>query len=184
MKVKVNKVQIHVVEGDLFDMPVDALIVETDTNLHLNHNLARTAGDEVQRACQEIGWCRVGSAVVTAAGNLPYKRLIHAVGPRWGEGSERGKLVKLVFRCLQLAEEQGMRSIAFPPISVGIMGFPLESCARIILSESIDFTFEDLHHLRKVIVCVQDALSLDVFSREFERLIDQLQASGEGKVRV
>jgi O-acetyl-ADP-ribose deacetylase (regulator of RNase III) len=64
------------------------------------------------------------------------------------------------------------------------MGFPLESCARVMLSEIIDFTFEDLKHLRTVLVVVSDALELDTFNIEFARLIEMLQSSGEGKVRV
>jgi O-acetyl-ADP-ribose deacetylase (regulator of RNase III) len=184
MKAKVNKVEIQVVEGDLFALPVEALVTVTDSNLTLEPGLARRGGEELQRACQEIGWCRVGSAVVTRAGELPFERIIHAVGPRWGEGSERGKLVTLVFRCLQLSEEHSLKSVAFPPISIGAMGFPLESCARIMLSEMIDFTFEDLRYLRKVMICVQGSMALNVFNNEFARLIGQLQASGEGKVRA
>jgi O-acetyl-ADP-ribose deacetylase (regulator of RNase III) len=64
------------------------------------------------------------------------------------------------------------------------MGFPLESCARIMLNEIIDFSFEDLHTLRKVYVCLDNALALRVFETEFSRLIHLLQASGEGSVHA
>jgi O-acetyl-ADP-ribose deacetylase (regulator of RNase III) len=122
--------------------------------------------------------------VITPAGNLSFSKIIHAAGPRWGEGSERGKLVSTVLRCLDLAEEAGLKSLAIPPISTGAMGFPLESCARIMLSEIIDYTFEALKHLRTIYIVVGDALALDVFNNEFSRLIEQLQSAGEGKVRV
>lgn len=184
MKVKVNKVQIHVIENKILDVSASALILVTDTNLTLDRELATRAGEEVDRARQTIRWAQVGSAVSTPAGNLPYKRLIYAIGPRWGEGSERGKLGNVVFYCLRQAEEHRLRSLVFPPISVGTMGFPLESCARIMLGEIIDYTFEDLRSLRKVILCLPDALAGRVFESEFERQVRLLQASGEGSIRA
>ena len=184
MKAKVNKVKIEIVMDDLLGLAVSGIVNPTDTNLTLPDRLQKRAGPSLQAACEEIVWCPVGSAVITPAGNLPCSHIIHAVGPRWGEGSERGKLVSVVLRCLDLAEEHGLKSLAMPPISTGAMGFPLESCARVMLSEIIDFTFEDLKHLRTVLVVVSDALELDTFNIEFARLIEMLQSSGEGKVRV
>jgi O-acetyl-ADP-ribose deacetylase (regulator of RNase III) len=165
-------------------MDVDGIVNPTDPNLTLTDNLQKHAGPSVQAACEEIGWCTVGSAVITSAGNLPSKHIIHAVGPRWGEGSERGKLVSTMLRCLDLAEENGLKSLAIPPISTGVMGFPMESCARVILGEIIDYTYEDLRNLRVISIVVSNALELNVFKAEFARLIEQLQSNGEGKVRV
>jgi O-acetyl-ADP-ribose deacetylase (regulator of RNase III) len=110
MKVKVNKVQIQIVEGDILDVSGSALVMVTDTNLNLDPDLLARGGAELALARQQIGWARVGSAVSTPAGKLPYQRLIYAIGPRWGEGSERGKLAYVVFHCLREAEEHGLRS--------------------------------------------------------------------------
>jgi O-acetyl-ADP-ribose deacetylase (regulator of RNase III) len=184
MKVKVNKVQIQIVEGDILDVSGSALVMVTDTNLNLDPDLLARGGAELALARQQIGWARVGSAVSTPAGKLPYQRLIYAIGPRWGEGSERGKLAYVVFHCLREAEEHGLRTLVFPAISVGAMGFPLESCARIMLGEIIDHSFEELRRLRKVTLCLPDTLARQIFELELERQVRMLQASGEGSVHA
>lgn len=184
MKAKVNKVNIRITQDNLFVSPVNGIVLVTDPNLSLNPKLAEEAGPAVAEACQEIGWCAVGSAVITTAGNLPFEKLIHAVAPRWGEGSERGKLANLTLKCLRLAEDNQLKSIALPAISAGALGYPLESCARIMLEQIIDFTFEDLRHLRTILICLDNALAVDAFNAELARHIDILQASGSGKIKA
>ncbi|MBZ0300159.1 MAG: macro domain-containing protein [Anaerolineae bacterium] len=184
MKAKVNKVNIRMIQDELLGLSVGALVHVTDPNLSLDPVFASEAGPDVTEACLEIGWCRVGSAVMTTAGNLCCEKLIHAVAPRWGEGSERGKLANLTRSCLWLAEEHGLKSLALPAISSGTLGYPLESCARLMIAEIIDFTFEDIKNLRSVVVCLENALAWEVFDTEFARTLDRLRARGEGKVKV
>jgi O-acetyl-ADP-ribose deacetylase (regulator of RNase III) len=184
MKAKVNKVNIRIIQENLLAAPVSGIVLATDPNLSLSADVTARAGPEVVEACQEIGWCAVGSAAITTAGRLPFEKLIHAVAPRWGEGSERGKLANLTLKCLRLAEDHQLKSVAFPALSTGAMGYPMESCARILLEEIIDFTFEDLRHLRTIMVCLDNALALDVFNAEFARLLRVLQTNGNGKVKV
>lgn len=184
MKAKVNKLSIHLVQGDLLSQKASAFVHVTDPNLTLDAALAAKAGAAVEAACREIGWCRVGSATITTAGNLPFDKIIHAVAPRWGEGGERGKLANLTLRCLRLAEDHHQKSLALPAISTGVLGYPLEGCARVMLEEIIDFSFEDLRHLRTVHLCLESALAYQVFQDELTRLLQELQARGEGKVKV
>ena len=184
MKAKVNKVTIEIIQGNLLDLPVSSVVNATDTNLNLSDALVEKAGSDVQRICREIGWCDVGSAVITSAGKSPFEKLIHTVGPRWGEGSERGKLANATLRSLKIAEENQLKSIAMPPISVGTFGYPLENCAVVMLNEIVDFTFENLKYLRKVMICLDSARALKVFTDEFDRIIHELKSSGEGKVRA
>ena len=184
MKAKVNKVHIHVVQGDLLVQDVSAFVYVTDPNLTLSPALAHQAGPAVEAACQEIGWCKVGSATITTAGNLPFERIIHAVAARWGEGGERGKLANVTLTCLRLAEDHQLKSLAFPAISTGALGYPLEACARVMLEEIIDFTFENLRYLRSVVLCLDSTLAYDVFASEFARQVQVLQTSGDGKVEV
>lgn len=181
MKAKVNKVNIRIIQENLFAAPVDGVVRMTDPNLSLSPELAAWAGSDVVDACQEIGWCAVGSAEITTAGNLPFTKLIHAVAPRWGEGSERGKLANLTLKCLRLAEDHGLKSLAFPALSTGTLGYPLESCARIMLEEIINFTFEDLRHLRAIFIRLDSDLAQIAFSAELSRQIDTLQANGKVK---
>jgi O-acetyl-ADP-ribose deacetylase len=184
VKAKVNKVTIRIARAETLTQSVDAIVQVTDTNLSLKAALSEKGGLALARACQEIGWCRVGSAVITTAGNLPFQKIIHAVAPRWGEGHERARLSSVTLKCLQLAEENGIRSLALPAISTGTLGYPVEGCARVMLEEIIDFTFEDLRHLRTIVLCLDSRLTHDVFVQEFSRMVRGLQVSGEGKVKV
>jgi O-acetyl-ADP-ribose deacetylase (regulator of RNase III) len=184
MKAKVNKVNIRIIQDDLLVAPVSAIVLVTDPNLSLSPELAARAGTAVVEACQESGWCAVGSAAITTAGKLPFDKLIHAVAPRWGEGNERGKLLSLTYKCLRLAEDHHLKSVAFPALSTGTLGYPLESSARIMLEEIVDFTFEDLRSLRTIVICLDNALAVDAFNTEFARLIDMMQSKGTGEVKA
>jgi len=185
MKARVNKITIQLKQADLLSVAAAAIVHETTPDLALSPRLVSRAGPNVQRAISEIGFTSVGSAVITTAGALPNaERLIHAVGPRWGEGSERGKLANVVFEALRLAETHKLKSIAFPPISIGAAGYPLENCAATMLTQIIDFTFEDPRYLRTVILCLPNVLALDVFKTEFEAQLQHLKAAGEGQVQV
>ena len=87
MKAKVNKVTIQVIQDDILSLGLNAFVNSTDPNLHLNPDLLLKAGLALQEACNNIGWCDIGEAVITDAGNLSFDKIIHVVGPRWGEGS-------------------------------------------------------------------------------------------------
>jgi O-acetyl-ADP-ribose deacetylase len=157
MKAMVNKVNIVIVQRDILTLPVDAIVVVTDPTLSVADELLALAGSIIQDQTNEIGPKDVGSAVITDAGNLNgANKIIHAVAPRWGEGSERGKLRNVIWEALRLTEEHMQESVAFPPVSTGTLGFPLESCAKIMLSRIIDFTFEDIQHLQNIYICLDE----------------------------
>ncbi len=182
MKAKVNRITIQVVEADLFSLSVAAVVNATTTDLALSQDLASRVGVEVQRECARIGFVDVGSAIMTSAGNLIAEKLIHTAGPRWGEGSERGKLMLCVQECLRLCENNKLKSIAFPAISIGALGYPVENCAVTMLTQIVDYTFEDLKHLRTVVMCLNDANAASIFKRELQRQIEELQETGDAKV--
>lgn len=184
MKAKINKVTIQIVLDDLLNSSAGAMVNATDTNLSLPPLLAAKGGTSLQEECRAIGWCDVGAAVITGAGDLAFERIIHAVGPRWGEGSERAKLALATLHSLQLAEGSKIKSIAIPPISTGTLGYPLENCAKVMLSQIIDYTFENLKHLRTIILCTDSQPAFAVFLNEFRQQIQDLKVSGEGEVKV
>lgn len=184
MEAKINKVTIRVIQDDILSLAVDGLVVVTDPNLSVSEELTRSAGPEVKAEAAKIGWSDVGSAVATNAGNLPHTMIIHAVAPRWGEGSERGKLANVTWACLSLAEDYQLKSIALPAISIGTLGYPLESSAGIMITRIIDFTFENLKYLRTVVICLHNLQALEVFRTEFQRQIKNLRETGEGRVRA
>jgi len=182
MKAKVNKVTIRLTRDTVLSVDAAGVVNATDTDLSLDREFTSKAGMEVVRECSVIGWCNVGAAVITGAGNLLAEKIIHTVGPRWGEGSERGKLANATWECLHLAESNALKSIALPAISTGALGYPLENCATTMLTQMIDFTFEDLKHLRTIILCLPDELTFEAFKHEFEHQLEELRESGAAQV--
>ncbi len=179
MKARINRITVEICQGDTLSVSAAAVVVETDTNLSLSPYLLQKAGPDVQRACREIGWCDVGSAVITGAGWLPFERIIHAVGPRWGEGSERARLASVTMECLRLAETNRLKSLVLPAISTGPLGYPAESCARTMLTQIVNFTFEDLKHLKRIVICVTSDPILQAFQDELgQQLASLSQTSG------
>ncbi|MGA1822898.1 MAG: macro domain-containing protein [Thermoplasmatota archaeon] len=125
---KIGKVAVELVEGDITAQDTDAVVNAANEHLILGGGVAGAirsrGGPSIQAECDRIGHTPVGSAAITGAGSLPAEYVIHAVGPRMGEGSEFEKLRSCVRRSLELAEEKGLRSISFPAISTGIFGVP------------------------------------------------------------
>ncbi len=185
MKAKVNKVTIEVKQLSIFALNVDAVAIGTSTNLVLSPEQLEIFGPEVQAECTQIAWCDVGSAIITNGGQFKgANKVIHAVGPKWGDNSARGKLGNATWHCLELAEENNQKTIALPALSVGELGYPVENCARIMLEKTIDFTFEKLKSLRHVIFYLRNENIMSAFIEEFERQLNNLRESGDGKVHV
>ena len=120
-------------------------------------------GPSIQEECNRVGGTVVGGAVITGAGNLKARHVIHAVGPRLGEGNENRKLQQATFNSLKRASENGLRSIAFPAISTGIFGFPKDKCALIMLSTARDYLENEETTLEEVIFCLWSKEDLEVF---------------------
>lgn len=135
--------------GSRFEVAICDLLAETTdgivnaANGHLAHGggvaaaIARAAGPALEREgeklVRDLGFVPVGEAVVTTAGRLPFKGVIHAVGPRRGEGDEEARLARALRSAFELAHERGWRSLSFPAVSSGIFAVPLEICARAYL---------------------------------------------------
>ncbi len=178
MEAQVNKVTIELSQGDITDLVVDAIVNAANSSLVLGSGVAgairKIGGPTIQQECNRIGHCQVGDAVMTGAGKLQAKRVIHAVGPRMGEGNERSKLANATRASLALAERNGLVSIAFPAISTGVFGYPLESCAEVMLRVILDYTFEELVALRRIVVCLYDGRAYTIFERELKKQLDGL----------
>ena len=184
MKAKVNKVKILIVEDNLLSQDVDAIVNDTTPNLALPSTWNQMGGKNLVEELFLIGFCDVGSAIISSAGDLPYRHIIHAVGPKWGEPSARGQLAKSTWKTLELAEENQLSSIAIPPLSIGINGYPIENCARTMIQEIIDFTFEPLKYLRQIYICVETEIGYETFAQELKLQAEKLKESGDGKVSV
>lgn len=184
MKAKINKVSVGILQGKLLSMTTEGVVLETDSALSIPTEWAQAAGPELVRRARMIGWCDIGSAVRVPAGRLPQKHVILAVGPRWGDSSARGKLANTTWEVLNLAEAAEMESLALPAISTGTNGYPIENCARTMLEQVIDFTFEAPKHLRQIIFCLSTDEQVAVFQQQLEHQIDLMRQAGDGKVRA
>ncbi len=169
-----NQKLIRLVLGDITDMQVDAIVNAANAQLILGAGVAGAirsrGGPEIQSACDRIGGTHVGGAVITTAGKLPAKFVIHAVGPRMGEGDEEHKLADATRNSLIVANKSKLKSIAFPAISTGIFGFPVQRCAEIMLRETISF-LERIGSFEQVYFCLWDAQTFQVFANEADRLL-------------
>ncbi|HUX97941.1 MAG TPA: macro domain-containing protein [Candidatus Deferrimicrobium sp.] len=105
---------------------------------------------------------------ITTGGNLKAKHVIHAFGPRMGEGDEDNKLRNSTLNSLKLADEKKLKSISFPAISTGIFGFPIERCATIMISTTIDYLSKN-NSLQKVVFCLWGKPAYSIFENELKK---------------
>jgi O-acetyl-ADP-ribose deacetylase (regulator of RNase III) len=174
--VQVGQTRINVLRGDITEAETDAIV--NAANSFLKHGggvaaaIVRKGGKVIQEESERIGYVPVGECAITTAGALKAKYVIHAVGPRWGEGDEEAKLRRAVRNTLQMATEKGLASISMPAISAGIFGFPKRSCARIITSEIVAFLKGKSSPLRLINICLMDEEIVGFFKEELERIKD------------
>jgi O-acetyl-ADP-ribose deacetylase (regulator of RNase III) len=183
MKAKVNKVTIQVTQGDILSLPAAGVVSVTDPNLNLDPLLLVRTGPTVQAQTKQLGWADIGTAVVTGAGALKgVEKLIHAVAPRLTDQGSRAKLALVTWQALLAAETNGLKSVALPAISTGALGYPVEACAKIMIEQTIDFTFEKLKSLRRIVFCLESTNAVKIFDAELARQVEALKATGEGTV--
>ncbi len=170
--ITMNNTTLELVEGDITDLDVEAIVNAANENLVLGGGVAgtikRRGGPSVQEECRRIGSTGVGTAVITGAGKMKFRHVIHAVGPRMGEGDEDRKLSAAVRSSLALADRHGLKSVAIPAISTGNFGFPVERCARLLLTE-VHRYLQGGTKLQRVIVCLFDEATWKLFARELRR---------------
>jgi len=173
MKIDINMTSLELMRGDITEMDVDVIVNAANTALQLGGGVAgairRKGGLRIQEECNNIGGTYVGGAVITTRGNLKAKYVIHAVGPRHGEDHEDEKLKDATLNSLILADKKELRSIAFPATSTGVFGFPKERCATIMLSTTIAY-LDDYTKLEKVVYCLYDQDTFDIFSNTLKTL--------------
>ena len=166
MQIQINNACIKLEQGDITESAADAIVNAANSDLILGAGVAgairNKGGPSIQEECDRIGPCPVGNAAITYAGKLNARFVIHAVGPRWGEGNEIEKLRNATLNSLQRAEEKGLTSIAFPAVSTGIFGFPVELAAETLLKAAIQYLSRKTG-IKTVTFTLFDGVSFNVF---------------------
>lgn len=158
--------KIEIVKADITKMSVDAIVNAANTSLlgggGVDGAIHRAGGSAILEDCRKIiakqGGCKVGEAVITTAGKLPAKYVIHTVGPVWNGGNkhEAEKLASCYTKALLLAKDHHCKSVAFPNISTGIYKFPKELAAQIAFETVYKFVTEQPYFEKIVFVCFDD----------------------------
>jgi len=145
MEARVNESTISLIRGDITEEETDAVVNAANSRLAggggVDGAIHRAGGPAIMEECRKIGGCPTGSAVMTTGGRLKAKHVIHAVGPIYRMDRKRapGLLKSAYLECLELVSGNGLESVAFPSISTGAYGYPVEEAARVALGAVLGY---------------------------------------------
>ena len=179
-KRKLHGITLECVQGDIArQSDMDAIVNAANAELRIGGGVAgaihRAAGSELERECRPLAPIRPGQAVITGAHNLPNRYVIHCLGPIYGIDEPAEELLAACYRnALQLAEQNKIASIAFPAISTGAFGYPMEPATRVAFKTVIDVLprLSSVKHIRFV-------LFHDADVRVHERILKTLTESND-----
>ena len=169
-------VKIKIIQGDITKLKVEAIVNAANRTLlgggGVDGAIHRAAGPMLLEECRKLNGCETGQAKITKGYNLPAKYVIHTVGPVWrgGKNNEDNLLASCYRESFKLAEENKIRSIAFPAISCGVYGFPIKRAAKIALSETKKFLSEKHHFLEEIIFVLFSENDYNIYRKIFKNI--------------
>jgi O-acetyl-ADP-ribose deacetylase (regulator of RNase III) len=171
----INGVTLALLRGNIVEVEVDAIVNAANAALAggggVDGAIHRAGGPTIMEECRKIGGCPTGSAVATTAGRLKARYVFHAVGPMYRGRDEDARLLASAYQsCLNLAEQYQVKDIAFPSLSTGVYGYPLEEAAPIALQTVIEHIKKPTS-LQQIIFVLFGADSYAAFERALEALI-------------
>jgi O-acetyl-ADP-ribose deacetylase (regulator of RNase III) len=167
---------IETVKGDITRVRADAIVNAANEGLRggggVDGAIHRAGGPAIMEECRKIGRCPTGDAVVTTAGELPAAYVIHTVGPVWrGGGKNEKELLRSAYeKSLARAEGKGLKSIAFPSVSTGVYGYPIEKAGEVAVETVLDH-LERGSSLEKVIFVLFGAGDHEVYEKTVRKLL-------------
>ena len=167
--------KIELIWGDITEIEADAIVNAANNSLlgggGVDGAIHEVAGDQLLKECEKLGGCETGDAKITKGYLLPAKYVIHTVGPVWRGGKNNEK--KLLASCyrisLEIAAKFGLKTIAFPNISTGVYGYPLEAAAETAIFEVNQYLLQH-PEIEKVIFVAFSKANFDIYKKELEKL--------------
>jgi O-acetyl-ADP-ribose deacetylase (regulator of RNase III) len=168
----INGAEVHLLIGDITDMEVEAFVFYCEPNLKLGagfgNAISMRAGLAVQKACNEIGKVEPSGAVITEAGKLKSKNIVHANGPKFQELDTGDKLKKTMINAMKAAQDKGITQIAFPAMGAGFYGVPLALCAEAMFDSIKQYT-ENSSNFKEIKIVLLDNREYRAFKPYFDK---------------
>jgi O-acetyl-ADP-ribose deacetylase (regulator of RNase III) len=173
VQVKVGESTVELIEGDITEVEVDALVNAANTDLVLGAGvagaIAAKGGPEIQKECNKIAPIGLGQAAATTAGELRAKYVIHAAGMGPERRTNKGVLETVTRNTLLCAEDKKAKTVAFPAIGTGVGGMRVEDSAKVMLNVVLDYLHEGTNYIRKVMFVLYGSRAFDAFRDELEK---------------
>ena len=166
-EIKTKNSLIRLDKSDITLLNIDAIVFYARNDLQLGSGFGNAitvrGGPSIQEELKKFGSVNTCDVIVTSAGDLKAKYIIHAVGPKFQEADLETKLIRTILNTLQTASEKQIKSVAFPPMGAGFYGIPLELCARVMLNVISEFLSISTS-LQEIVICVMDNREYNAFN--------------------
>ncbi|MCK5503845.1 MAG: macro domain-containing protein [Thermodesulfovibrionia bacterium] len=177
-KMQIKNSTLGLVRGDITDLEIDSFVFYAENDLSLGSGFGSAinlrGGPSIRSELEKLGPLKVTEAAVTSAGDMKAGFIIHAVGPKFQEEDTEQKLKATIDNALRLAEEKGIKSIAFPPMGAGFYGVPLDVSARITVRSIAEF-LKNASVIKDIVICTIDKREYSPFQNEMKNLVSPEQ---------